>query len=215
MPIHPPIPPLIDSPIHPPIHSRTAWIFDMDGTLTESLHDFPAISRALGLPPNEPILEALDKLPPHELAAKQKQLTDIEIEIAHQATPQPGAHDLLSALQKQGKRIGILTRNTKDIAHITLKACKLEHFFHTSDILGRGCCPPKPQPNGILQLLQQWSLHPSDAIMTGDHKFDLLTARNAKAAAVYLDPTGAFPWEAHADYSVQSLHDLYQLSSKN
>ena len=54
--------PQTDHPaIHPPIHQRTAWIFDMDGTLTESLHDFPAISKRLGLPPNEPILEALAK----------------------------------------------------------------------------------------------------------------------------------------------------------
>jgi len=194
------------------LHTYTAWIFDMDGTLTESRHDFPAISRALGLPPNEPILEALERLDPDELAKCQKQLTEIELDIAHQATPQPGAYDLLSELKSKGKRIGILTRNTKDIAHITLKACNLNHLFDPDDVLGRSCCPPKPQPNGILKLLTQWSLTPADAVMTGDHKFDLLTARNAQAQAVYLDPTGDFPWQSHADYSVKSLIDLQQLS---
>ncbi|MEO0771377.1 MAG: HAD family hydrolase, partial [Cyanobacteria bacterium J06649_4] len=188
-------------------------IFDMDGTLTESLHDFPAISRALGLPPNEPILEALDRLPPDELAKRQKQLTDIEIEIAHKATPQPGARALLSDLQSQGKRIGILTRNTKDIAHITLEACGLTDFFHPEDILGRSCCAPKPKPDGILNLLSRWSLNPADAVMTGDHKFDLLTAKNAQVAAVYLDPQRLFPWKAHADYVVDSLEALRQLNS--
>ncbi|MGD1895628.1 MAG: HAD family hydrolase [Phormidesmis sp.] len=195
------------------LYSRTAWIFDMDGTLTESLHDFPAISRALGLPPNEPILESLDRLPASELAQKQKQLTDIEIEIAHQATPQPGAQALLSELKAQGKRIGILTRNTKAIAHITLKACKLDHLFAPADILGRSCCPPKPSPDGIHSLLSRWSLTPADAVMTGDHKFDLLTAKNANTIAVYLDPSGDFPWHCHADYSVTSLSALQQLSS--
>ncbi|MEL7331788.1 MAG: HAD family hydrolase [Cyanobacteria bacterium J06560_2] len=195
------------------LHTRTAWIFDMDGTLTESLHDFPAISRALGLPPNEPILEALDKLPLAELAQRQKQLTDIEVEVAHQATPQPGAADLLSALQSQGKRVGILTRNTKDIAHITLEACGLSEFFADEDVLGRSCCLPKPKPEGIFQLLTRWSLTPADAVMTGDHKFDLLTAKNANVAAVYLDPTGEFPWKEHADYSIEHLQRLQQLSS--
>ncbi|MGD1863326.1 MAG: HAD family hydrolase [Phormidesmis sp.] len=195
-----------------PLSTRTDWIFDMDGTLTESLHAFPAISRALGLPPTEPILEALAKLPPSELTDRQKQLTDIEIDIAHQATPQPGAAELLTALKAKGKRIGILTRNTKDIAHITLKACGLSDFFHPDDILGRSCCPPKPQPDGILQLLTRWSLTPEYAVMTGDHKFDLLTAKNANAAAVYLDPTGEFPWKHHADYSVKSLGALQQLN---
>ncbi|MEM6867914.1 MAG: HAD family hydrolase [Cyanobacteria bacterium P01_C01_bin.121] len=195
------------------LHNRNAWIFDMDGTLTESLHDFPAISRALGLPPNEPILEALAQLPPAELTQKQKQLTEIEIEIAHQATPQPGARDLLAQLKSQGKQIGILTRNTKAIAHITLQACGLIDFFHPDDILGRSCCPPKPQPNGILQLLDRWTLLSDTAVMTGDHKFDLLTAKNADVAAVYLDPKGEFPWKDHADYSIQSLSALQKLSS--
>ncbi|MGB7486719.1 MAG: HAD-IA family hydrolase, partial [Phormidesmis sp.] len=151
-------------------------------------------------------------LSPVELAKRNQQLTAIEIDIAYKATAQPGAHDLLSRLTAQGKQIGILTRNTKDIAHITLKACNLDHLFDPDDVLGRSCCPPKPQPNGILKLLTQWSLAPADAVMTGDHKFDLITARNARALAIYLDPTGNFPWQSHADYSVKSLTTLRQLS---
>lgn len=184
----------------------------MDGTLTESLHDFPAISRALGLPPNEPILEALDRLPADEAAKCNRQLTEIELDIARQATPQPGAYDLLKELKSQGKRVGILTRNTKDIAHETLAACGLAEFFESADILGRTCCAPKPKPDGILKLLAAWSASPSNAVMTGDHKFDLLTGRNAKVAAVYLDPQGDFVWRDYADYTITSLEDLRRLN---
>lgn len=184
----------------------------MDGTLTESRHDFPAISRALGLPDTEPILEALERLDPDEAAIRHAQLAKIEIDIAHQATPQPGAQALLTDLRAQGKRLGVLTRNTKAIAHTTLAACGLAAFFHPDDILGRTCCLPKPQPDGILKLLSAWSAKPADAVMTGDHKFDLLAGRNAQAAAVYLDPAGHFPWQAYADYAVQSLETLRQLT---
>lgn len=184
----------------------------MDGTLTESRHDFPAISRALGLPENEPILEALDRLTPAAAKRCYDQLAEIELDIARQATPQPGAQALLRDLRDQGKRIGILTRNTKDLAHTTLKACDLAEFFHPDDILGRTCCLPKPKPDGILKLLSAWSAAPTDAVMTGDHQFDLLAGRNANAIAVYLDPLGAFPWQAYADYSVQSLAHLRQLN---
>jgi phosphoglycolate phosphatase-like HAD superfamily hydrolase len=184
----------------------------MDGTLTESLHDFPAISRALGLPAHEPILEALDRLSPDEAAKCHRQLADIELEIARQATPQPGAYALLSDLKSQGKRVGILTRNTKDIAHETLAACGLAEFFRPDDILGRSCCSPKPKPDGILKLLADWSAAPADAVMTGDHKFDLLAGRQAKAAAVYLDPQGDFLWKAYADYAITSLEALRHLN---
>ena len=194
------------------LHTRTAWIFDMDGTLTESLHDFPAISRALGLPEDEPILEALDKLSAQAATAAHRQLNDIELEIARQATPQPGAYELLSVLKAQRKQVGILTRNTKAIARVTLAACGLAEFFDPDHILGRSCCPPKPQPDGILQLLSAWSAQPTDAVMTGDHKFDLIAGQNAKALSVYLDPTGEFPWQQYANYSVQSLRKLSQLA---
>ncbi|MBE9063996.1 HAD family hydrolase [cf. Phormidesmis sp. LEGE 11477] len=180
----------------------------MDGTLTESLHDFPAISRALGLPPNQPILEALEQLPPDALAQCNRQLTEIETDIAHQATAQPGAKRLLGTLKSQGKQIGILTRNTKDIAHITLAACGLADFFCADDILGRSCCLPKPQPDGIFNLLARWSTEPESAVMVGDHRFDLLTGRNANTATVYLDPQGSFPFKAHADYRITSLEEL-------
>lgn len=185
----------------------------MDGTLTESLHDFPAISRTLGLSPDEPILESLDRLPPDQAAKCHAQLHDIELDIARQATPQPGAHDLLSDLKAQGKHIGILTRNTKTIAHVTLAACGLADFFNPDHILGRSCCLPKPNPDGILNLLSTWSATPQLAVMTGDHKFDLLAGRRANVAAVYLDPDGAFPWQDYADYSIQTLEGLRQLNS--
>jgi len=186
----------------------------MDGTLTESLHDFPAISRTLGLPPSEPILEALAKLSPAEAAQKEAQLTDIERDVARKATAQPGAPELLSTLKAQNKRIGILTRNTKEFAHITLKACGLWEFFHPDDIIGRTCCPPKPDPAGILTLLKSWSLAPSEAVMTGDHKFDLITGKNAAVATVYLDPEGQFPFQDFADYSIHHLDTLRQLSAE-
>ena len=184
----------------------------MDGTLTESLHDFPAISRALGLPENEPILEALERLPAAEASRRQQQLAEIELDIARQATPQPGAIALLQMLKSQGKQLGIVTRNTKDIAHETLAACGLSHFFDPNCILGRSCCPPKPQPDGILKLLSAWSATPEEAVMTGDHKFDLLAGRNAKATAVYLDPQGELTWQPYADYTVSSLEHLHQLA---
>ncbi len=184
----------------------------MDGTLTESLHDFPAISRALGLPANEPIIEALERLPPEEFAKRHEQLADIERAIARQATPQPGAYALLCDLTTQGKRVGILTRNTKEIALETLAACGLAEFFHPDNILGRSCCAPKPKPDGILKLLAAWSATAADAVMVGDHKFDLLAGRQAKAAAVYLDPQGDFPWQSYADYAINSLETLRQIS---
>ena len=45
---------------------RTHWIFDMDGTLTLAVHDFPAIRNKLGINKDLDIIEAIESLPPEE-----------------------------------------------------------------------------------------------------------------------------------------------------
>ncbi|MEM7064764.1 MAG: HAD hydrolase-like protein [Cyanobacteria bacterium P01_B01_bin.77] len=188
--------------------NRTCWVFDMDGTLTVGIHDFEAIRTTLELPVGSPILESLRRMPPDMAAVKHKQLREIELDIASQATAQPGAHELLELLINRGKQIGILTRNGKDIAHATLNACGLSEFFEPTLVLSRDCHAPKPEPDGILALLEVWEAVPTEAVMVGDYKFDLMAGQRAKTATVYIDNAGEFMWSEYADYGVRSLKEV-------
>jgi HAD superfamily hydrolase (TIGR01509 family) len=187
---------------------RDCWIFDMDGTLTVSIHDFDGIKRILGLPIDRPILEALNELPAAQAAQLHQQLDALELDIAHRATAQVGARELLTKLQSRGDRIGILTRNSKPNAQATLAACGLAEFFPVESILSRHCCPPKPSPDGIWQLLSGWKATPERAVMVGDYMFDLEAGRRAGSATVYLDPTGEFPWQELADLPIKTLVEI-------
>jgi HAD superfamily hydrolase (TIGR01509 family) len=187
---------------------RDCWIFDMDGTLTLSIHDFDGIKRVLGLPIDQPILEALNHLPAAQAAELNQQLDALELDIAHRATAQIGARELLTKLRSRGDQIGILTRNTKPNAQVTLAASGLAEFFPSELILSRHCCPPKPSPEGILQLLSGWNALPDRSVMVGDYVFDLEAGRRAGSATVYLDPTGEFPWQDHADLPIMNLAEI-------
>jgi HAD superfamily hydrolase (TIGR01509 family) len=187
---------------------RDCWIFDMDGTLTISIHDFDGIKRILGLPIDRPILEALNDLPAAQAAKLHQQLDALELDIAHRATAQVGARELLTKLRARGARIGILTRNSKPNAQATLSACGLAEFFPAKVILSRHCCPPKPSPDGIWQLLSGWSASPDRSVMVGDYVFDLEAGRRAGSATVYLDPTGEFPWQDRADLPITTLAEI-------
>jgi HAD superfamily hydrolase (TIGR01509 family) len=190
---------------------RDCWIFDMDGTLTLNIHDFDGIKRILGLPIDQPILEALNQLPAAEAAELHQQLDLLELEIAHQATAQVGARELLTKLRSRGDRIGILTRNSKSNAEATLSACGLAEFFPAELILSRHCCPPKPSPEGILQLLSGWNAAADRSVMVGDYVFDLEAGRRAGSATIYLDPTGEFPWQDHADLPITALAEITEM----
>jgi HAD superfamily hydrolase (TIGR01509 family) len=187
---------------------RDCWIFDMDGTLTLSIHDFDGIKRILGLPIDRPILEALNDLPAAQATELHQQLDALELDIAHRATAQIGARELLTKLRSRGDRLGILTRNSKPNAHATLSACGLAEFFPSASILSRHCCPPKPSPEGILQLLSGWNALPDRSVMVGDYVFDLEAGRRAGSVTVYLDPTGEFPWQDHADLPIMNLAEI-------
>lgn len=181
------------------ISARTHWIFDLDGTLTVAVHDFEAIRRELGLPVGKPILEELDALPDDLAGPKRVRLDDLELDLARESRPQPGAVEVVRGLHARGARLGILTRNSRLNAHITLEAIGLRDAFEETTLIGRDEAPPKPHPGGVEHLLGLWSAAPHDAVVVGDFRFDLEAGRAAGTATAHFDPEGRFPFASLAD----------------
>ena len=188
--------------------TRNHWVFDMDGTLTIAQHDFDVIRDELGLPEGLPILESLAAMPTAESAPIHKRLNEIELEIAAESKSAEGAQLLLEKLLEKGASIGILTRNNAINIDVTLKAAGLDGYFKQQDLLSRDCAPPKPAPNGILQLLGQWQASANEAVMVGDHQHDLLSGRAAGTKTLYVDPCGEFIFKNDADVCIHSLTEL-------
>ncbi|MGV8919039.1 MAG: HAD family hydrolase [Pseudomonas sp.] len=175
------------------------WVFDMDGTLTLAAHDFPAIKRALDIPLDDDILSHLAALPPDVSAAKHAWLLEHERELALASQPAPGAVELVRELAARGYRLGILTRNARELAHITLQAIGLSECFAADDVLGRDEAPPKPDPGGLLKLAQAWEVAPEQMVMVGDYRFDLDCGRAAGAHTVLVNlPEN--PWPELTDW---------------
>jgi len=183
----------------------------MDGTLTHAIHDFDEIREQLNLPAGKPILESIANLPTSDAKKTTKALNDLEMEIASQATQQPGAAQLLDFLKSSGSNIGILTRNGKDIAHATLRACGLDHYFAQPHIISRDCAIPKPDPAGLIMLLSRWQVQAQSAVMVGDYLFDLEAGQRAGACTVHLATDGQYHWPEHTSVGVQSLAELLSL----
>ncbi len=180
----------------------------MDGTLTIAVHDFEQIRKALNLPPDTPILEAISHCPKHEQIELNNRLDELEIDYARMARQQPGAETLLSALSNAGHSLGILTRNSVKLAEITLEACGLDIFFQPQDIIGRGCCTPKPSPAGVHYLLDAWNANKKDAVMIGDYRFDLEAGYAAGITTVHFDVAGEIGWPDITDHRFQNFDEI-------
>ena len=190
------------------LKNRRHWIFDLDGTLTVSAHDFEHMRRELGLAPQTPILEALQAMPASEAAPLWELLNELEFFYAGNASIMEGARELLQFLHESGRQLAILTRNTMPVVKQTLQACKIDHFFPHQQILDRDACIPKPSPDGVNRLLQYWQADAGDTVMVGDYLYDLEAGKGAGVATIHLDNRGDVDWTEFTDVRVEALAEI-------
>lgn len=183
------------------------WVFDMDGTLTVAVHDFAAIRVALDIPAEHDILTHLAALPADEAAAKHAWLLEHERDLAIASTAAAGAVELVRELAERGCRLGILTRNARELAHVTLEAIGLADCFPVEHILGRDEAAPKPSPDGLLKIANAWGVAPGELVMVGDYRFDLDCGRSAGARTVLVNLPDN-PWPELVDWHAADCRAL-------
>ncbi|MEE4298544.1 MAG: HAD family hydrolase [Pseudomonadales bacterium] len=187
---------------------RDCWIFDLDGTLTVPNIDFDRLRSELGIPAGALILEHLATLPAAEASPLHARLAELERELACEVEAQEGCRELLEQLARDGRRLGILTRNTRANALLSLDRLGVADLFRPRDVLGRDEAAPKPDPDGILALLARWGSRPEQGVMVGDFRLDLEAGRNAGVRTVHFAHAGSGPWPELTDLTVDSLHAL-------
>ncbi|MEQ8787569.1 MAG: HAD family hydrolase [Pirellulaceae bacterium] len=185
-------------------------IFDLDGTLVDSRLDFEAMRSEMELPAGTPILEALADLPSQDAARCREILHRHEQEGAARAAPLPGAASLIAELMERGLRLGIVTRNSRQIA-----AAMLAHFPPAFDpVISRDDGPAKPDPWSMLHTCRLWGLDPGETAIVGDYRYDIESGRRAGCRTVLVRaPEVPTPWldAVRPDLHLPSLLDVEQL----
>ncbi len=200
---------LADVPERCEVAASRHWVFDMDGTLTEPVHDFELIRRELQIPPGADILQHLAALPPQQAADSHAWLMQHELVLAEAAVAAPGAQALIRALHADGCRLGILTRNARELAEVTLAAIGLAECFAAGEIIGRDEAEPKPSPAGLQYFAARWDVAPAAMRMVGDHYYDLATAKAAGVPAVLVN-LPEDPWPGMAQWQLRDCAQLLQ-----
>lgn len=185
-------------------------IFDLDNTLVDSQLDFEAMRLEMGLASDLRILEAIAELPAEHAASCNAILSRHEEQGAKQATLLPGVDHLLQEAQRRNWRIGIVTRNSRKHSQAMLDNLNLQ-----ADILiTRDDGPVKPHPWPVAHVCQTWGIHPHEAVMIGDYRFDVDSGRAAGTHTVLLShpvEPHAYPNEEEADLVLSSLADWQAL----
>jgi HAD superfamily hydrolase (TIGR01549 family) len=184
------------------------WVFDLDGTLTLPVHDFALIRASLAVPDGTDILGHLAALPEEESQPLHERLDAIERELVTRTEASSGAQELVAQLAGRGCRLGILTRNTREIALLTLEHIGLANHFQLEGVLGRDEALPKPDPDGICRLARLWGTPSHELVMVGDYLYDLQAGQSAGAATIHVHGSRERRWPEWTDLCVVSLEEL-------
>ena len=191
-------------------------LFDFDGTLTRpGALDFPAIKRELGCPVDEPVLEFLETLPLFIRSELMKVLQEKEDIASEASRPNKGAEQCLSSFKRKGIPIGILTRNSLGSVKKALKNFKSISYDDFKSIITRDFSLPKPHPDGVVKSARIMELSPSELLMVGDFRFDVIAGNAAGSTTVLLTNGGEslmMPGDPEPDHIIASLDELLQFS---
>jgi phosphoglycolate phosphatase len=205
-----------------------AIIFDLDGTLIDSLLDLASsvnytlskiglenrrleeirsfvgdgvqnlILRSLGSEHADRSQEALDIFMHHY----GSHLTDYTVLYS-------GVAETLATLHSR-YRLGVLTNKSERFAMKILRKLNVDHYF--SAVIGGDTLPTKkPDPAGVLRLAALWRVIPPQMLLVGDHATDIATGVNSGSPTVFLrggigECRGQMP-----DYIIESIAELPRL----
>lgn len=186
---------------------RTAVLFDLDGTLVDSLGDIAAALDAvlleLGHPTHtreayrrfvgEGARELVRRALPAVLDPREasRQLDDAlarykaryRAHLVDETRPYEGILELIAALRARGVLLAVVTNKPHDAALEVVERLFAPRTFEV--VLGqKDGVPHKPDPSGPLSILRALEVAPAHALFVGDSETDVRTAKNAGLRAV-------------------------------
>jgi len=186
--------------------TRCAAIFDLDGTLLDTIEDLAdAMNHALaanGLPvrPNYNehkhfVGDGVAMYVRRALPADRRDDPDLPARVtadyraayargwANKTRPYDGVPEMLSKLRRRSIRLAVLSNKPQDTTEITVRAFLDADAFEV--ILGaRDGVPLKPDPTAALDIAAHMGLGPAEFLYVGDTATDMRTALAAGMYAV-------------------------------
>lgn len=179
-----------------------AVIFDLDGTLADTLQDIADAMNAalvkLGQPTHSTeayqqlVGEGIENLARRALPSGQEALVPEAVtqfrahyaaHLVDQTRPFPGIPALLDALVARGERLAVLSNKRDDMTRQIVAQCFGRWRFEAT-FGERPGVPRKPDPAAALEIASMLGVDPERCAFVGDTNVDMQTATNAGMYAV-------------------------------
>jgi HAD superfamily hydrolase (TIGR01549 family) len=185
-------------------HQVKAIVFDSDGTLVNTkkliLHGYKTVLKKYNLEhlaTDEYITKRLGKPVPetyqqiiagHKVSISLEKLVEehdrVQNNSTHLIKPYPQTEQLLKSWKKMSIKLCLFTSGNKMMIERNFTAAGIKKPFELFDaiITADDDLPRKPEPDAILELLNRVGVEPKDAVVVGDHPYDIVSGKRANAA---------------------------------
>ena len=179
------------------IKNKKAVIFDLDGTLVDSMWMWKTIDieylGRFGIDLPETLQKDIEGMSFSETAVYFKNTFNISDSLekiksdwnqmaydkyTKEVTLKAGAKEFLIFCQKKGIKLGIATSNSRELVDATIEALGIKEYFDcimTSCEVAKG----KPSPDIYLAVAQNLCVHPTDCLVFEDVEMGILAGKNA------------------------------------
>lgn len=209
-----------------------AVIFDMDGSLVDSMWIWPEVDREYMdkyklLPPDtfhkdiegmsyvQTAQYFLDTFPVLGCTVEEvcREWTEMTMELYQTRVPlKPGAGEFLERLERQGILMGIATSNSRELALAALDALHIRKYFSavvTSDEVRQG----KPAPDVFLKAAQELRVPPENCLVFEDIPNGIRAGKSAGMSVCAVWDQFSVPYEEEkrelADYFIRDYGEIW------
>ncbi|SHK39006.1 HAD family hydrolase [Hespellia stercorisuis] len=210
---------------------KEAVIFDLDGSLVDSMWIWPDVDREYmekyhltmperfhdcieGMSYTETAQYFLDTFPTLHCTLEDVQREWLEMSHERYITQvklKPGAEEFLEEMHRRGVKLGIATSNTRTLVEDTLEALHVSALF---DDIRTSCevAAGKPAPDVYLSVAESLHVNPEQCLVFEDVPNGIRAGKNAGMAVCAVEDDFSKPLAAVkrelADYYIQNYYDI-------
>ena len=220
------------------LEGKKAVIFDMDGTMIDSMWvwaqiDIEYLDRFHYPPPvRDDLKRAIEGMSFHETALYFKEHYHIPDDVEtmkadwnqmawdkyeNEVPLKAGMEEFLEGCRRNGILLGIATSNSRELAENVLQVHHVKDLFH-SIVTGSEVTKGKPAPDIYLKVAKELGVSPEDCLVFEDIMPGLQSGRNAgMTICAVADADSNNVWEekkAFSDHFIYDFHDFFQINPR-
>lgn len=203
-------------------------IFDLDGTLADTLPDIQAaanqllaehgceplgmdeVRRCVGNGAGALVERILPAKGETLVAAKQRYLALYAQFQTHSVSLYPGALEALALFRENSLPMAVLTNKPQAAADAVIDHLGIRRYFSHCTGGGAGL-PLKPDPAGFIRIVEDWDVPRDAVLMVGDSDVDIKTAGNAGAHCAFFTDRYGREGADRATFAISSFTELVSI----